>query len=881
MAGREGRDEPRGAARLAGLLAQAPAIIWVLRGPDLVVEFCNAPAHASVGFREPLVGLPVFEALPELRGQGLDEVLARVLATGEEEGEPERHTLVPLPDGGVREAVYSYAMIPLRDADDDVDGVLIHAVDVTDLVRAREDAERAHARLARVERVTQALGGARSDADVGAVLVEQARAALGAETGVVYVAEDGALRLLAASGYPDGSLEGWERVTLDVPAPIPDAVRTGRAVVLETREEMEAAYPYWRDSDELLDQALVALPVTVGAEVLGGLLFSFTTPRHFDTDELRLVGILAGHSALALARLALVSGERARATRAALVERLSRTLDDALGVRERMGRLARACVPEAADLAVVRLREGGQPAAAAVRLVAGEVEFVPPGSVGAAPGAATVVAAGRPRVVPEPDPAAWPAEAALLGRDGGLGPLVCVPLAARGHALGTLTLARSAQGAPLGPVDLALAEAIADRAAIALDNARLYDQERLARATLDRARARAERLQRVTAALSRALTEEQVAGVVVTEAMDALRARAGVIARREGGRGRVLSAVGYPDEVLHAGMAFPIDAGFPLAAVLRSGESFWFEDPADWARRFPPPRSGLGPAGLALPLVIDGSVTGAIAFRFGDEQRRITSGERRLIGTLAEQCAQALERARLYEREHEAAEVLQRRLLPERLPEPGFARLAVRYLPAAQGRSGGDFYDAVELPGGRLAMIVGDVVGQGVGAAAVMGQLRSAWRALSDEVEGPAAMLQRLSRFAESTSGAGVATAACLELRPDGALLHACAGHPPPVVATLRGARALTDGRGIPLGSGTWTYREARDELPAGGLLMLYTDGAYERRGRPLDEGLERLRAWVGDNAAAPLEELLDGLVAAMRPSPDDDCALMAVRRER
>gem|GEM_PF-6472917 len=871
------------ARALADLLAQAPAIIWVLRGPDLVIEFCNDAAAASVGGRHPLVGRPFYGAMPELRGQG-DGVLERVLRTGVPHREHEQWVRTPDGAGGLREAAFAYTVAPLRDAAGALTGVMVHAVDITDVARAREGAERARERLARVEQVARALGGALEPERVGAILVEQAREALGATAGVVYLAAPPRLTLLAASGYPDGSLRGWEEIDLRTQAPIPDAVRAGAPVVLASRAEIEAAYTYWRGSETLTDQALVALPIAVDHEVLGGLLFSFDTPRRIDDQDMTLVGALAGHCALALQRAALIARQRERGARDALIAGLSHSMDAALGTAGRLDRLVEGCVPEVADLAAVRLGGADTPAVLALAGAGPAPVLVHPPSSEAGtpcpPAAARVMARGEGVLVEGADAddlRGWAAEAEVLQERGGLASLVAVPLGARGQTLGVLTLARAAGRPALGPDDLALAEEIGRRAGLALDNARLFEEERRARATLERARWRAERLQRVTAALSRALTRDEVAAVVVTEAMEALGARAGVVAVREGDDGRVLSAVGYPEDVMRPGLTFPVTAGFPLAVMLQRGEAFWFERPEDWLRRFPAPRRELGAVGIGVPLLIDGRVTGAVAFRFGQDRRRISGGERRMVVTMAEQCAQALERARLYEREHEAAEVLQRRLLPERLPHGG-PELAVRYLPAGQGRSGGDFYDALTLPGGRLAMIVGDVVGQGVGAAAVMGQLRSAWRALAGELDGPAAMLGRLSTFAGDVPGAAVATAACLELGPGGDLRHACAGHPPPLVARGGVARALTDGRGIPLGAGEWTYAEGREALRAGDLLLTYTDGVYERRDRPVDDGLAALADWVGAHATQDLEPFLDGLVAALAPGALDDCALLACR---
>jgi anti-anti-sigma factor len=436
-------------------------------------------------------------------------------------------------------------------------------------------------------------------------------------------------------------------------------------------------------------------------------------------------------------------------------------------------------------------------------------------------------------------------------------------------------MATADSGRRFGEADLALVGEVARRAALAVDNARIYEAEQTARDAAERARTRTERLQRVTAALGAALTEEEVARVVVEEAMEALSAVAGAAVLRRGDEGEVILASGYPDDLLHAGMRFSVNGPSPLAAVLRSGEELWLESADDWIRRFGVPREELRAAGLGLPLRIGGEVVGAIGFRFGQDDRPFSEGERLLARTLATQCALALERARLYESERHAAEVLQRALLPAGLPPPVAARLDVRYLPAAGGRSGGDFYDVLELEDGSLSLVVGDVVGHGMEAAAVMGQLRSAWRAFALEGVGPAALVGRLSRFAERVEGASVATVACAVL--DGSeLAYACAGHPPPLLRPPGApAEYLMEGRGPPLGVSSEPYREGRVSLAPESLVLLYTDGMIERD-RDLERGMRDLAALVGEGPADP-RALLGRLAARVGPDPADDCALLAL----
>ena len=248
--------------------------------------------------------------------------------------------------------------------------------------------------------------------------------------------------------------------------------------------------------------------------------------------------------------------------------------------------------------------------------------------------------------------------------------------------------------------------------------------------------------------------------------------------------------------------------------------------------------------------------------------------------TLAELCAQALDRARLFDVQRSAAELLQRRLLPAALPEPPGMEIAVRYLPAEEGLAGGDFYDCVVRPDAVVGVIVGDVVGHGVEAASAMGQLRSSWRILQQMRVTPGRALDHLDRFARDVEGAAAATAACMDVLADGTIAYACAGHPPPLLSPHDGpARYLVEGRSTPLGMGLYRFAEGIAPFVRGDVLLLYTDGVVERRGFGIDVGLDRLREVVDRAAGAPLEGLLDAVVAGMAPGAADDRALLALRR--
>jgi serine phosphatase RsbU (regulator of sigma subunit) len=499
------------------------------------------------------------------------------------------------------------------------------------------------------------------------------------------------------------------------------------------------------------------------------------------------------------------------------------------------------------------------------------------------PGVAEVMRTGRAQVIPVLDEDVATGDRFAHLRALGARSYLSAPLVARGEVVGAVSLVHADSDRRYDDEDLRLAEELGRRAGLAIDNARLYEAEQTLRATAERAHARMSALQRVTAGLARAGTLEQVADVIVREGMAALGAVAGIVGIREEHDCRILAAIGYPAGVLGREGRLPLDAPLPLTETIRRAAPVWLERSEDWPARFGPPRSPY-PTGCAIPLLIRGQPIGAIGFRFAAAERPFDGEERAYIGTLAEQCAQALERAGRYDAERRAAETLQRSLLPARLPAIPGVGLAVRYLVAGAGaEAGGDWYEAIPLAGGRLGVAVGDVVGRGVRAAAAMGQLRSAMRAFAVHNPGPAAMLADLGRFAEGVEEATFATVAYVVLDPaTGELRHACAGHPPPLVAAADGTTSyLAGGRSVPLAAyPDAAYADAGARLEPGGTLVLYSDGLIERRGESLEVGLARLGRVVGRVAAAEPEEMCDAIVAGLigRAIPTDDVALLVLR---
>lgn len=263
------------------------------------------------------------------------------------------------------------------------------------------------------------------------------------------------------------------------------------------------------------------------------------------------------------------------------------------------------------------------------------------------------------------------------------------------------------------------------------------------------------------------------------------------------------------------------------------------------------------------------------------ERRPFTLEDQTLLTVLAGRLGQGLQRVYQVDQQRETALALQHAILgPAELPH-GFA---VRYQAASRPlQVGGDWYDVVDLDDGRIAMVVGDCVGHGLAAATVMGQVRSACRALLFDNPSPGAALAGMDRFAARLPGAQCTTAVCAVLDPKtGELVYSSAGHPPPVLVEADGTtRKLDEGHTIALGvRPDWSRPEARLTIPARATLLLYTDGLVERRRVTLEHGISRAAGLVQDGRDSTLDELADQIMSGLAPGGgyQDDVVLLLYR---
>lgn len=283
---------------------------------------------------------------------------------------------------------------------------------------------------------------------------------------------------------------------------------------------------------------------------------------------------------------------------------------------------------------------------------------------------------------------------------------------------------------------------------------------------------------------------------------------------------------------------------------------------------------------LIAPLIARGTVQGIAMFGRSADRPAFTKDDVSLAGELASRAAICLDNARLYSRVQDISITLQRALLPSVLATSPYVDVAHRYVPGSRVTEvGGDWYDVINLPDGRVALVVGDVMGHGVSAAAAMGRLRITTKALARHDSEPADLLAELDACAQE---AGIELATCLYIAYDpksGRARIASAGHPPPLLLRPDGTvETIDDVLGVPLGVGGFPFRTTEIELPGNATLALYTDGLIEARGRDIDAGLEALRVELR-GAPKPLEAMADHILASLLPTPPTDDTVLVLAR--
>lgn len=762
---------------------------------------------------------------------------------------------------------------------------------------SRGTAESVSERLGRLESMSRELVSALSVDQVVRVLVDRGLSLLGAIAGSFWEPDGGVLRLRGVVGYPEEVVRRWTDLPMDADAPAADAARTGQQVVLRSVAERDERYPSLAGRASIGD-AFVTAPIVVDGQLLGVLGLGFDHADALNVEGLAFLDAALAQCAAALHRALVVQEQqrsladaRATAQRLAALQRLTAALADAQDT-DRIVDLIVAEVTSAlgAVRVMLSLLDAGTQMLRSVRTFGVQQRFAEsyaeyplrsglPAADALLTGAVVVL-----HDVAERD-ARYPQ---LRELDDDVHALVCVPLVVADRRIGVLAL--SFPGTPdFDDGVVRFLTALGDQCAHALDRARLVEIEQAAR---DRLELLAEAGRIFSAPLDVRLTSLQFARLVVGRIGDAVSvhlrepdgsyalAAAEHVDPRQARAARLLSAdlpemvrIGYDHVLDNATPVLTTDV--PTDLFLSSVEDPDLRD----VLAEQPVRTN-----ILLPLIAGGHALGVLSVSTVDGGHPpLTGDDVDRMEEIAGRLALALDGARLLRQQTEIAHTLQRSLLPSALPHVPGAEVAVRYLPGAEGVDvGGDFYDVIPLPSGRVGLVVGDVMGRGVRAAAVMGQLRAAVRAYSLEGHQPAALLGRLDRLVGTLEEGLLVTALYAEWDPGrDTVVCASAGHLPPLVRLPGRAPAYVDIEpGVPLGVGVQAYAETDMTLPPGSLWLAFTDGLVEGPELPVEYGMERLAIAVGSSVNAM--DACEDALRELRPLTDtrrydDDTALLAL----
>ena len=742
-----------------------------------------------------------------------------------------------------------------------------------ELLAARRAAEESERRLTLLQTVISEFAVALTHTDVVDALAGTGRrAAHAAGSAVWLVTEDGtSLEWMNGGSQPDEPRV--IRTTLDDPLPHARAARTGTLVVVGSPDEIRKESSIAADGMvELGLGALVLVPLTVGNRVLGVASFGYRSIDDIGPETRQLIWTLARQAAQTLQRARQFEVEKQLRQRAETLQLITA----ALAVRLDAQQIAVATADRiAATLNFDRLLivlPGGAPVT---------------GGRAPARSAVPAVTTGFPQSIVDGwghDPAplrrilTWPAaEGTFFARAAdhadrlaGLftdiedWSVAVLPLRVGATGLGAMVLGRAGVR-PFPPGERSFLRTFATQCAQALERARLHAE------TVE-------------------LQHEATFLVGLSRRLDET---AGLVSRAE-----ALVAELVPTVTLRARIELVVDAGRTLLASAPATDPVAEEDADEDADAAPGTeqefvdtavRTGTtttsthpvtGERDVAVPLRARGRVIGILVLgcaRGGEIHRRT-----RFLSELAASAGLALENGRLYDQEHENAHILQRGLLAGDPPHDPRMAIGTWYRPASDAvEVGGDWHDSFLVGQNRVAIVVGDVVGRGIRAAATMGHLRSAVRALAATDPGPAGLLERLDRFVDRFEDGRMSTVAygLLDLT-SGHLRYACAGHVPPLlIEPGRGERFLWSGRSTPIAAytGMKPRVEADVQLRPGARLLFYTDGLVERRTGNLHTDLARLAVEAAARRYAPLAWLLPDLGATLAEAPDDDACMLCL----
>ena len=739
----------------------------------------------------------------------------------------------------------------------------------------------------RLRLVLRAFAAAPLGAGTPQLLISQAVAATGSSGGVVCGVRGDRVVILASEGCtPDQRSACGPLIMGDLSLPLPYAATTGQPVWLVSQADAVDRFPRMLGLVPGSERAYAALPLRASGQALGVMGISFAGRHEFTEADRDFLLALAGLCAIHLQRWGEFGAPGGRAASTVqlghLVQALSRaeTADEVARVIAEAGAMAAGA--EFANIAVANLG-AGRPATANLYhasslvkdvaqryMVIGLDESTPLGTVLRSGGEVWLrslsdIGTRYPSLLQDTVAA-------------GLASTASLALYGRGRrVIGAMGVAW-AQAQAFTDAQKDEVRVVARLAADALGRAQMLEAERAARE-------RTERLQRTMTALVASASLAEVTAAVFQHGLPPFGASAARLALADQQQPELLvtvNEVGFPESAGAGWEELPVSAPSPWREAATTSATVYLPTPEDLAAKYPDASMLIRSshqAWVALPLRSSGRTLGVLTLAF-PEPHPIDDGPDQIILTaLGSAVADALSRAIQHDIDRDLVMSVQRSLLPATLPEHPGVRLGARYMPAETRYGiGGDWYDAVLLPGGRILLLVGDVAGHGLKAAITMVQMRSAARALAP-THGPAALLDALDQFAESGPDVLSATAAVAVIDPAERTLRYClAGHPPLLLRDPDGTLAmLGEARGPLIGFGAGDRPEQVVTFLPGSCLVLFTDGLVERRGETIDTGFARLGTALAAAATLDPANLCEALIEQSLPRTgrNDDTAIL------
>ncbi len=841
-----------------------------------VIEWVNGTLEKWLGYApDDLIGRRTFQSLLAPGGRIYFDTHLRPLLHLQREATEVALDVVRA-DGDRLSALVNFRLRERPDATDSI--VEIVVFDATqrrtyeaELLHAQRQAVRSEARLQVMYDIASGMAAAVTVDDIVMVVAEQGNSSIGGARCEVWMFDEERRLVL-------GLTDRQTRLTL--PADFPDAdqspayrqLANGGLVVIGDRELSRQEYPIVCDwMANSATQSTVIAPLMADGRLEGAISYGFEEAHEFDQLELRAASALAASTEEALRRARLVHSELRSRQRLEMLLEFAARLSDALSLDAVLDVIAAsshdllgasgvtlALVDDARrNLTVVRSSSLYARVGLSVPIELGSIASTTFRTN------AVQVAAGR-KEVEERFP-----DSPFLS-DPELGGCVAVPLHRGNEVIGAWVLAFAS---PAEVDDVTLVELFAAQAAQAAQRASLHTDEVIARG-------QAEVRLLISEALNRAVTTTDVGRAITSEgrrAFDADGLAVFVLDTRNSALLELGSFVGLDRASIQTSV--PVDhlkqrwgwASWTAPRFLSthaevSATVGWLVDVTGWA------------SAALLPLGLAGTELGAAVVGFTDPGALVNSVRVTLSG-LAAEASVALARARRFDVEHDIADTLQRSILPTvELTSPGWS-VSTWYQPTSSLLVGGDLFDLTELDDGRLILVVGDVVGHGLRAAAAMGALRSAAKALALVSSRPADVIAGLQAFATAAPGVFCASVCCIEVRTDGTGRYSSAGHPAPVLRHAGGRTELLDqGRSALLGIAGSSPSDAELNMTEGSTLVVYTDGLVERRSADTDEAIAHLRHFVG---AADFDMTAHQVVQHMLGdrTTDDDAVVVCLTR--